>query len=128
MGNIIITAENMSKIVTETLKKCFFEEGEDTSNFVKVEGISYIFGFHPERLEEQREIVTVLLAELPEEFKKGYSFLYLCKNKNGELWTDSQAVCEQLVVMAIGLDLMEYCLPREMWFILHGGVPYLIVK
>lgn len=62
MGNIIITAENMSNLVTETFKKCFFEKGEDTSNFVKVEGIAYTFGFHPERLEEQREIVTALLA------------------------------------------------------------------
>ena len=126
--DIIITATNMSELVSKSFMDCLFKEGEDTSNYVKVEGIINNFGLHPQRLEEKRELVTALLAELPIEFKKGYTFLNICTNKNGELWTGDQRVCEQLIVMAIGLDLMSYCLPREMWAILPGGVPYIIVK
>ena len=126
--DITITAANMSELVSNSFMECLFKEGEDTSKSIKVEGIMNNFEFHPKRLEEQRELVTALLSELPVEFKKGYTFLNICTNKNGELWTGEQRVCEQLIVMAIGLDLMSYCFPREMWVILPGGVPYLIVK
>jgi len=126
--NIVITATNMSELVRNSFMKCLFKEGEDTSNYVKVEGIMKNFGLHPQRLEEQRELVTAMLAELPVEFKDGWTFLNICANKNGELWTGEHSVCEQLIVMAIGLNLMDYCFPREMWAILPGGVPYLIVK
>lgn len=126
--NITITATNMSELVRKSFMECLFKEGEDTSNYVKVEGIMNNFQLHPQRLEEQRELVTTMLAELPVKFKEGYTFLNICTNKNCELWTGDQRVCEQLIVMAIGLDLMSYCFPREMWAILPGGVPYLIVK
>lgn len=128
MENITITATNMSELVRKAFRECLFKEGEDTTNHVKVEGITRNFGFHPQRLEEQRELVTSLLAELPAEFKEGYTFLNFCMNKDGRLWTGEHSVCEQLIVMAIGLDLMSYCMPRKMWAILPGGVPYIIVK
>lgn len=128
MENISITTSNMSELVGNAFMKCLFKEGEDTTNQVKVEGITRNFCFHPQRLEEQRELVTALLAELPSEFKEGYTFLNFCTDKNGKLWTGQHRICEQLIVMAIGLDLMAYCFPREMWFILPGGVPYVIVK
>lgn len=128
MENITISAANMSELVSNAFMECLFKEGEDTSNHIRVEGIMSNFGLHPQRLEEQRELVTALLAELPAEFKEGYTFLNFCTNKNGELWTGEHSICEQLIVMAIGLDLMSYCFPREMWAILPGSVPYVIVK
>ena len=128
MENINVTASNMSELTTNAFMDCLFKEGEDTTNHVKVEGLTSMFGLHPQRLEEKRELVTALLAELPAEFKEGWSFLNLCTTKDGEQWTDMHLVCEQLVVMAIGLGLMEYCMPREMWVILPGGVPYLMIK
>ena len=127
-NNINVNATNMSELTSNAFMDCLFKEGEDTSNRVKVEGLTSMFGLHPQRLEEKRELVTALLTELPAEFKEGWSFLNLCITRNGELWTGSHRVCEQLVVMAIGLGLMEYCMPREMWKILPGGVPYLMIK
>ena len=127
-NNINVTASNMAELTQKAFMKCLFKEGEDTSNYVKVEGIIHDFGFHPQRLEEQRELVTALLAELPAEFKEGYTFLNLCTTKNGEQWTGEQTICEQLVAMAIGLELMSYWLPREFWAILPGGVPYILIK
>lgn len=126
--NITITASNMSELVRNSFRECLFKEGEKIKDVVSVEGIASNFGFHPQRLEEHRELLSALLANLPEEFKKGYTFLNLCTTKDGELWTGEQVVCEQLVAMAVGLKLMAYCLPRNMWFVLPGGVPYVIVK
>ena len=128
MENINVTASNMSELTRNAFMDCLFKEGEDTTNHVKVEGITSMFGLHPQRLEEKRELVTALLAELPEEFKEGYTFLNLCTTKDGEQWTGEHRVCEQLIVMAIGLNLMEYCMPREMWAVLPGGVPYIMIK
>lgn len=127
-NNIEVTASNMSELTRNAFMDCLFKEGEDTTNHVKVEGITNMFGLHPQRLEKKRELVTALLAELPAEFKEGYTFLNFCTTKDGELWTGEHRVCEQLIVMAIGLDLMSYCMPREMWAILPGGVPYVMIK
>ena len=127
-NDINVTATNMSELTSNAFMDCLFKEGEDTTNHVKVEGLTSMFGLHPQRLEEKRELVTALLAELPAEFKEGWSFLNLCTTKDGELWTGMHRVCEQLVVMAIGLGLMEYYMPREMWVFLPGGVPYLMIK
>lgn len=128
MENINVTASNMSELTRNAFMDCLFKEGEDTTNHVKVEGIISMFGLHPQRLEEKRELVTALLAELPEEFKEGYTLLNFCTTKDGEQWTGEHRVCEQLIVMAIGLNLMEYCMPREMWAVLPGGVPYIMIK
>lgn len=127
-NNINVTASNMAELTRTAFMDCLFKEGEDTTNYVKVEGITNMFGIHPERLEEKRELVAALLAKLPEEFKEGYTFLNFCITKDGEQWTGMHRICEQLIVMAIGLGLMEYCMPREMWAFLPGGVPYLIIK
>ncbi len=126
--NITIDATNMSQLVREAFIDCLFKDGEDTDNHVKVEGIVQNFGFHPQRLEDKRELITAILAELPEVFKKGCTFLNICETKNGELWSGSHETCELLVVLAIGLGLMEYCFPKEIWSNLPGGVPYLIIK
>ena len=123
-----ITVHNMATLVNQAFMKCLFKEDEDKTNHVRVEGITNIFGLHPERLEEQRELVTALVAELPPIFKEGYSFLKLCENKDGEQWTGLQRTMQELMVMAVGLELMSYCLPREVWPVLPGGVPYVIVN
>ena len=128
MASVEIRVDNMSELVNEAFIDCLFREGENHINYVRVEGITSVYDFHPERLEEKRELVKGLLAELPEPFKQGWTFLNLCENKNGEQWTGLHRRCEQLVVLAIGLDLMEYSFKRERWFMLPGGVPYVTVK
>lgn len=128
MEHICITRENMSELVNNAFLNCLFKENEDTSDCVFVQGIARNFGFHPKLLEEQRELIIAILAELPSEFKEGYTFLNLCNNKDGKLWTGEHETCEQLVCMAIGLGLMHYCLPRPLWSMFPCGLPYLIVK
>ena len=123
-----VTADKMSEIVRMSFDKSLFKEGDDISARVEVDGISHMFYFDPKRLEEQREILSEVISMLPEKFKEGYTFLDLCRTKADELWTGEQLVCEELVVMSIGLELMTYCFSREIWKVLPGGVPYIIVK
>lgn len=123
-----ITVSNMSELTRKAFMDCLFKEGEDTTNHVEVEGITNLFRLHPQRLEEKRELVTALLAKLPSEFKEGYTFLNFCTTKDGEQWTGDHRICEELVVMSIGLNLMAYFFPKEVWKFLPGKVPYLIIK
>ena len=123
-----VTVRNMANQISMAFLQCLFREGEDTTKNVRVEGITSIFHLHPERLEEQRELIKACLEELPPIFKEGYSFLKLCENKDGDQWTGMHKTCQELMVMAVGLDLMSYCLPREVWPALPGGVPYVIIN
>lgn len=73
-----------------------------------------------------------MLAELPEPFFDngggGWSFLNLCTDRHDRLWTGEHSVCEQLIVLAQALDLATYPMPRDMWEILPGGMPYVMFK
>jgi hypothetical protein len=118
-----LTAENVGKI----LKDCLFGEYEEKNNFVKVEGLMHTFIFHPERLENHRQEIYELLNELPDGFKKsvggGMSFLAACEDKNGNQWGEHMHT-EELFCLGIGLGLVSSPLPREMWHVLPGGMPY----
>lgn len=115
---------NMEEQITKAFFNSLFKKGEKTDKAVRGDGITGNYFFHPERLEEQRHLVATVLEELPEEFKTGDTFLKLCVNKNNVTWTGSHEICEQLMVLAIGLKLMAYCAPKEMWASLPEGLPY----
>lgn len=34
---------------------------------------------------------------------------------------------EQLVSLGIGIKKVKYCMPKEMWSILPGGMPYFMI-
>jgi hypothetical protein len=114
---------------------CLFSKEEINDgipeNAVKVEGIVRSFGFHPDRLEKQRETVKDWLLTLPQEFRKevagGWSFLNACQDKNGSQWTDLHVRMDELFCIGMGLNLVRLLLPREMWKVLPGGMPYYVV-
>lgn len=120
--------ELTSAKVHELFVDCLFQEGEDHSHHIPVEGLVQNFGLHPQRLESHREEVKQLLAELPEQFKEGWSFLNACDDRHGHQWTGEHQIMQELFVMAIGLKLAQYCAPREMWAVLPGGMPYIQVR
>lgn len=128
--------------VSELFMKCLFTDeeiaelnGDVPVGAVIVEGITIDTGFHPKRLEEAREAVKEMLDELPLEFQPatkggggGWSFLNMCNDKNGVLWTGMHSVMQELILLAIGLDLMAFLMPRDMWAIFPGGMPYVGIK
>lgn len=125
--SVILTSERVNEIFMD----CLFTEGEDTSNYVRAEGITSTVGFHPGRLQNHKAEIEAMLNELPDEFKNsgggGWSFLNACNDKHGNQWTGSPLIMEQLFQLGIGVGKVKSLLPRKMWSVLPGGVPYYVI-
>lgn len=103
-------------------------DGEAMEYATVVEGVLFKHAFFQPRLNQHREQVVLWLAELPSEFHAdgggGWSFLNACNTKDGEQWTGLHLRMDQLFAMGQALGLVKLQLPREMWAILPGGMPY----
>lgn len=106
------------------------ETTTDNPNNVVVAGVVYKYTFDKSKLVEHRKEIIDLLAELPDNFRKqsggGWSFLNVCEDKHGRLWGEHIHV-DLLMSMGIAIGVVEYLMPREMWPILPGSVPYYVV-
>jgi len=73
-----------------------------------------------------------MLNDLPDNFKNdfggGWSFLNMCEDKNGVQWTDFHATVDELVCLGLSIDKMSYLMSRDMWNVLPGGMPYLVIN
>lgn len=122
-----LTSQKVESIFLNSL----FKEGEDTSNYVKAEGITLSVGFNPERLDSYKPEIEAMLGELPEEFMEskgaGWSFLNACNDRNGNQWSGQHQTMEQLVLLGIAIGKVRFQLPKEMWKVLPGGMPYFVV-
>ncbi len=109
-------------------------DGELPEGAILVKGIKKDtgFAFHPERLETHREEVTEMLKQLPTQFREsgggGWSFLNACNTKDGKQWTGEHRKMEELFMLGMGLELVKYQLPRDMWPDLYGGMPYISIS
>lgn len=121
-----LSAENVNSV----FMNCLFKEGDDTSVYKVVEGVVIKAGFHPERLKEAEESIFDMLNDLPDEFKKGggggMSFLNMCNDKHGNQWAEHQTM-DKLVCLGIAVGKMSFLMPREMWKVLPGGMPYVLI-
>jgi len=52
----------------------------------------------------------------------------MCEDKDGNLWTGEHTIVFQLLCMGIAIDKMQILLPKEMWAMFPGCVPYVCVK
>lgn len=106
-------------------------DGEAPEGAVIVEGILSRFGLHPDRLERHRGEVTDMLMNLPTQFRKseggGWSFLQACQDRNDVQWTGFHMIMSQLFTLGMGLGIVHYLLPREMWSALPGSMLYLVI-
>jgi hypothetical protein len=126
------------KRVNELLIDCLFrnEELGDTPNImpeggVKVEATMVTFGFHPDRLQAHRFEVVEMLKQLDDSFMQskggGMSLMNMVATKDGELWTGIQKTADELFALAKGMDLADFTLPRDMWVVLPGQMPYITI-
>ena len=130
--------ELTSATVDSIFRDCLFldEEierpGEMPEGGVTVEGVLGKFELHSERLEGHRGEVAEMLHQLPDDFIEGagggMSFVNACDTKDGKQWTGLHSAMDQLFVLGIGLKLCKWTLPREMWSVLPGGMPYVTIK
>lgn len=120
--------------VTEIFMDCLLKADEiskDNKPIVKttvVEGINITVHLHKKRLESHKKEIESMIDNLSEVFYKGYSFINMCLDKNEEEWTSIAKVQQELLLLALGIDKMRYCLPKEEWDVFPYGVPYVISK
>jgi len=118
--------------VDKTFLKCLFKENEDTSLAVITEGIMMKVGFNPEHLKSEKENIVEMCNQLPNNFKVGfgggYSFLNMCEDNTGDLWTGEHQTMEKLLCLGIAVKKMMILLPRDFWGIFPGSMPYVCVK
>lgn len=121
-----------SENVNEVFRDCLFRDDEDTSNHLKVESVQMQIGFNPERLKENEDNIISMLECLPETFKKtgggGMTFLNMCEDREGNQWASLHRTMDELVALGIGVEKISFCLPRDMWSVLPGGMPYVRVN
>jgi len=125
---MILSSENVEKVILS----CLFKDGEDTSNHIAGIGVKTKIGFHPERLKQNTENIIDMLLMLPDDFKQskggGMTFLNACIDNNGDQWTGDHSMVDRLFVLGNAIGKAEFLMPREMWEILPGGMPYFYIK
>jgi hypothetical protein len=122
-----------SKNVDDVFKFCLFNDGEDTKEYKVGEGVGLKVGFHPGRLLEKSDVIDSMLSSLPDSFKQsgggGMSFLNMCQDKDGNLWTGDHSTVDQLLCLGNALGKADFVLPRgQMWSIFPGGMPYIRIN
>lgn len=132
-ASMTVTKHIDSEAVEVVFISCLFKveevpDGKPPDDAVIAEGIMHKVAFHRARLESNRQKVSDWLALLPKEFRKdgggGWSFLNACVEVDGTQWTGLHQRMDQLFTLGIGLGLAKWQLPRAMWRILPGGMPY----
>jgi len=123
-----LTTDNVTKVFLD----CLFHDDEPTEGYIKAEGIMRQVGFHPGRLESHKADITDMLLDLPGEFMAtgggGMSFLNACMDKHGEQWTGLHLKMEELFLLGMAVGVVICLMPRDMWTILPGSMPYYVVQ
>ena len=118
------------KEIHDMILDCLFKEGEPTDKFVAASGVVGNFGFHPDRLASYKPKLAEMIGDLHPAFLKevggGWTFLNLCMDKNEHTWTDSQRVADEFLCLCVGNNLAQILIPRDMWSMLPGVVPYVV--
>ena len=78
----------------------------------------------------KKKIIISFLKQLPDEFQLskggGWSFLNACIDKEGNQWGEHKHI-EWLIALPNALDLIHFSLPKEMWVLLPGKMPYFVI-
>jgi hypothetical protein len=125
-----------AKRIDTILYDCVFRNDEiingkpvDETKLVTVPAIHRRFGLHKTRLESYREEIKSYVQQLPMQFHKGtgdgWSFMNLTMDKYYNGWGE-QIHAETLYALAAGLGMAKFTMPREMWDVLPGSVPYIV--
>lgn len=123
--NVRLTAENVNTI----LNKCLYTSSSSSSHKpLIIEGYKNDFSFDTVALNQERENIEALLSQLPSNFKEGWSFWEMFRTNDGRNWTTSLKSMEALMVLGIAIEKIRYVLPKEAWWSLPGGAPYVVVN
>ena len=143
-----LTAQNVQNVVMNCLLKDqelpkipeeIIQDEQAVLDFLQKAGVNCVPGhgamlhafFHKGRLEESAGQIKDMLRQLPEAFDAngeggGHSFLCACVNRQEELWGQHRDV-DALLTLGIAAGLVRYLLPRDMWHVLPGQLPYFCI-
>lgn len=130
-----LTSENVDTIIRDCLftsaEVAGFGEGELPKDAIAVNGIVIKIALHSGRVEKHKDEILSMLYELPDVFFKnhggGMSFLSMCNKANGEQWGEHPSM-EALCILGIAAGFINKFLPREIWAMMPGGVPYVCIN
>ena len=127
----------MTMIDAEQVQKAFLDcqvkepDGNDELAVIHIKGTYRNFALSGERLMSHREQVREWLASMPAEFHLskggGWSFLNACQTADDIQWTSFHERVEQLVVLGIALGFVSWPIPRDVWYLLPGSMPYFAI-
>lgn len=122
-----------TKELQEVFLDCLFRENElvggkpvDGLEYVLCSGIVNSIGFHKERLQSHKKDIKSFLNNLNPKFSEGLSFIEMPMDKDGNQWGEQRSA-EQLMLLGYGLGYVSYPLPRNLWRVLPGGVPFVVI-
>lgn len=117
--------------VEEVFLSCMSSEHATGQNET-VQGVVHKFSMDPEKVREHSEQIHGWLDQLPEAFHEGtgdgWSFLNACYDRDGRQWTGLHLQMEKLFVLGQILGRVTYPLPRTLWNVLPGGMPYVMIR
>ena len=122
-----LTAKNVHDIFMNCLFKDTPKAG---TKYLPAEGLTTNVGFNTDKINKYANDIKSLLNELPETFREnvggGWSFLEAYLDKDGNHWGEHTHI-QELLLLGIASGYAKYLLPRELWTVLPGGVPYFVV-
>ena len=122
----ILTADVVKELYSDcTLREDEIKNEEPIVDFVLGEGVGSTSVFSAERIEKNKGTIALLFDELGQ-IDEGISFLVMCNDKYDRQWTGFHSIVDGLVQLGIASGVVQYTLPRDMWDILPGGMPYVI--
>lgn len=125
-GITALTSENIDHV----FKACLTD---DTEHALITEGVVSTFAFDKARLHEYEEAISDMLLELPAEFMAtsgtgGASFLRACLDCYNVQWTGVHAYMERLFALGCATGKTRLLMPKDLWKLFPGGMPYYIIN
>ena len=132
---------SLSAKVRKTISECLYRDAdlmldcngdpaELPADTVLAEGVIRRYGFDPKRVAAQKENIRAMLNELAYAFHidqgGGSSFLNACMDKHGNHWAEHPTI-DDLICLGLATGFVTFPMPRKVWSLLPGGVPYFTV-
>jgi len=131
-----LSTANVDRVFHECLQGVELNaDGSLPDTALIVAGVAHSVIFCRTNLAKNERMIGAMLDQLPIQFKvrdqggdDGWSFLSACLDRDDNQWTTERLTVEKLIMLGIGTGQAKWFLPRELWALLPGGMPYVVVK
>lgn len=121
----------MSALTAEGVEQAFVVCQSDLGD-IEVDMIVGKVKFDSAKVEENSDAIAALLLDLPDQFMEsgggGWSFLNACMDRDDNQWTGLHLTMGKLFALGQAAGMVTCQMPREMWDLLPGGMPYYVVN